>query len=169
MLLSWIDSLAIVILVIFFIEILIARQIYRRRRKNNQLKSSSQSQLYVIFPHSNSQQGPIQTNTLNGRPITEPQHQGPQYILTPQPQSPVTTQWTRLAFLTCISSVFLITFLTISYLLRPFTNVWGLYLLPILVPLPFFAFPSLFQSRTLTTFGFLLCGLGFGFLLLLLL
>ncbi|MHA2315218.1 MAG: hypothetical protein ACXACF_08040 [Candidatus Hermodarchaeia archaeon] len=163
------NSLAIVILIIFFIEILIARRIYRNSRKNNQLRSNTQSQMYVVFQPTNHMQGSVQQNTINGRPIPAPQQSVPQYILANPHQPPVKPFSTRFTFATCIGSVFLIAFLTISYLLRPFTNVWGIYLLPILLPIPFLALPSLLQSKTYSTFFFLLSGLGLGFLLLLLL
>ncbi len=161
------NSLAIVILFIFFIEILIARRVYRNSRKNNQLRSNSQ--MFVVFQPSNPPTGTLQQNTINGRPIRAPQQPVPQYLMAYPQQPPVKSLSTRFAFATCIGSIFLITFLTISYLLRPFTNVWGIYFLPILFPLPFLALPSLLQSKTYSTFFYLLTGLGIGFLLILLL
>ncbi len=161
------NSLPIVILFIFFIEILIARRVYKNSRKNNQQRSNSQ--MFVVFQPSKQPEGTHQQNTINGRPITAPQQSVPQYLLTYPQQPPVKSLSTRFALATCIGSIFLITFLTISYLLRPFTNIWGIYILPILLPLPFLALPSLLQSKTFSTFLFLLAGLGFGFLLMLLL
>jgi hypothetical protein len=166
---SWFSSLAIVILFVFFIEILIARRVYRSARKNNRLKSTPQTQIFVISQPSNPQQGPLQHNTINGRPISPPPQTIPQFIFAQPQKGLLKTLWTRFAIVTCVGSVFLIIFLIISYLLRPFTNVWGLYLLPILLPLPFLALPSLLQSKTYSTFCFLMCGLGLGFLLLVLL
>ncbi|MDO8124366.1 MAG: hypothetical protein Q6364_08320 [Candidatus Hermodarchaeota archaeon] len=163
------NSLAIVILIIFFIELLIARRIYRNSRKNNQLRSNSQNQMYVVFQPTNNWQGTIQQNTINGRPIPAPQQPVPQYILAQPQQPPVKSLSTRFTLATFVGSVFLIAFLTISYLLRPFTNAWGIYLLPILLPLPFLALPSLLQSKKYSTFFFLISGLGLGFLFMLLL
>ena len=155
-----------VILFIFFIEILIARRVYRNSRKNNQLRSNSQ--MFVVFQPSAHPTGTLQQNTINGRPIRAPQQPVPKYLLAYPQQPPVKSHSTRFALATCIGSIFLITFLTISYLLRPFTNIWGLYLLPILFPLPFLALPSILQSKTYSTFFYLLTGLGLGFLLILL-
>ena len=163
---SSLNSLAMVILFIFFIEILIARRVYRASRKNNQ--PTSHSQMYVVFQPSNHPVGTLQKNTINGRPIKAPKQPASQYLLAYPQQPPVKSHSTRFALATCIGSIFLITFLTISYLLRPFTNIWGLYLLPILFPLPFLALPSILQSKTYSTFFYLLTGLGLGFLLILL-
>ncbi|MFX1301547.1 MAG: hypothetical protein ACFFDE_11515, partial [Promethearchaeota archaeon] len=141
---SSLNSLAMVILFIFFIEILIARRVYRNSRKNNHIRSNSQ--MYVILPHSSHPAETLQQNTINGRPIKGAQQPVPQYLLAHPQQSLAKSPSTRFAFISCIGCIFLITFLTISYLLRPFTNFWGLYFLPILLPLPFLALPSILQS-----------------------
>ncbi len=154
---NWYTSLTILIPVIFFFEILIAIRIFRKRRKRSQSASPHNQVILVVL-----NQNPTPSHQTANPAITTPPYQITQVAL-PTTNKP-SKKGDKMRFIQglCLSGIFLFVFIIINYLLRPYTYAWTLIFLPILFPLPFLIFPSLFNLRSLATFGCLLIGLSLG-------
>jgi len=158
MLLNWYGILTISILIIFLIEILTAIRIYRKRRTRTHSKSTQNQSVLVIVNQIQPGNQPArnnEANTIQPYQITE--------LTLSNPNHPSTrSNWSQFNLFLCLSGVFLLTFLILNFLLRPYNYAWTLILLPILFPLPFMVLPSIFNTKSFTTFSCLLCGLGVG-------
>ena len=166
---NWFNSLTIIIIIGFFIEILIARQIYRKTRQGKQSNDFAKQHLLLVFTQPNQNQGQPLHSTNNNKLDTNLQPHIQEIILPSANQSPYKHSWSQFALYACVSSIFTITFLVVNYLNRPYTFQWGLIFLPLLVPLPFLTVPYILELKTYSTFSLFLSGLGFGLFLLLIL
>ncbi len=161
MILNWYTGLSILIPVIFFIEILIAIRIYRKRRMRQQSGSPHNQSVLVVYNHN----PPSSCHTVN---LDQP-HKITRLILTQSNASLNQGTWIRFMLGLCLGCVFILTFLLVNHLLRPYIYAWTLVLLPILFPIPFLVLPSLFDLKSFATFSYLLGGLSLGAVSLLLL
>ncbi|MFX1508720.1 MAG: hypothetical protein ACFFBR_00300 [Promethearchaeota archaeon] len=155
--------LTMVILFIFFLEIIITLRIYRKYRSHHKSKTL-QNQSFLIIENPSQSRQKIPTD----QPISDFDPQLSRLLLTDLAQSSSKQGNHRFNSSICLLSVFTVTFLLINYSLRPFIYAWTLLLVPIIIPLPFLVLPALFELKSYTTLGSLLFGLGFGAVVLLL-
>ncbi len=155
--LSWYSLPAMVILFIFFLEIIITLRIYRKHRSHQKTRiRDNPSFLIVTSSH------PPYQNSHSDQPVSDLTPQLTKLILTNPPTSSSRQQNYRLNSCVCLGSVFTLTFLLINYSIRPITYAWTLLLFPVLIPLPFLVIPALFDFRSYTTFSSLFGGLVLG-------
>lgn len=164
---NWFNSLTLIIIIGFFIEILIARHIYRKTRQGKQSNGFTKQRFFLVLTQPSQNRGSPNYSTNNNKIDVNLQPHTKEIILPLTNQSQYKHSWTQFALYTCVSSIFCITFLVGNYLLRPYTFQWVLIFLPLLVPLPFLSIPYLLELKPYSTFSLLLSGLGFGLFLLL--
>jgi hypothetical protein len=163
MILNWYFWFTITVQITFLVEIIIAIRLYRRQRAHSKSRSLQNQSVPVLFS----------PPPLSMHPAPEKEAKTSQLLyITHLPLTqlhPPSNQhsWIRIKKSLLLGAVFLITFIIIHHLLRPFTYPWALSIIPVLVPLPFLVLPSLYDLKSLGTLSCLLIGLSLGALSLL--
>ena len=151
------STLKLIVIFIFFIQIVAAVQVFRKRRSHLS-RSVNGSPVIIVLNQatSTSQQVPN-----DGVGSTIP-NQMMQRIISTQNHRSNRGGPKRVQKSLILGSVFLLTFLFISHVLRPITFAWIPILFPILMVLPFLVFPSYFNLKTFPTLLNLIFGIGLG-------
>jgi hypothetical protein len=158
-------SLAIIVSFIFFIEVLIAIRIFRKRRKEHQSGATNKQPVIIIL---NQTPPPTNRSPVNRVAAIQP-NRFLQKIISSSTYQLKKGKPSRFHQALCLGPIFLITYLGINYLLRPFTFSWILIFLPVLLVIPFLVLPSFFNLKSFATFCCLIGGLGLGGFMLFLL
>lgn len=157
-------SLAIIVSFIFFIEVLVAFRIFRKRRKEHQSGATNNQPVIVIL---NQTHPPTNGSPVNRVAAIQP-NRFLQKIISSTPHLKKGKP-SRFHQALCLGPIFLITYLGINYMLRPFTFSWILIFFPVLLVIPFLVLPSFFNLKSFATFCCLIGGLGLGGFMLFLL
>ena len=151
------SSLKIIICFIFFIQIVTAIQIFRKRRSHSSHSTNNPPVIIILNQATAASQKAMRTDIVSTLP-----NQAIQRAISTHNQFSKQSGSKRIHKGIILGSIFLITFLLINQILRPFTYAWVPLLLPVLLVLPFLVFPSYREMKTLTTLLTLIFGIGLG-------
>jgi len=128
--------------VLLLVEVLLARRIYRAVRNQSLLRRR-------LAKLSSIATAILRPSNVSGSPEPQPPTRGLQLeaasilLLGELLPSPPRILWRRLAEAVQVVAVFVVVFLGASYLMRPSTGQWALFLLPPILPLVFLPLPYL--------------------------
>jgi hypothetical protein len=166
----WIDLLISFSPWIFLLgEVYLGKRVYDATRRRS-LLHQKMAQLRLLA--SSLRQSPQRTHAPNsasqGTSHTPPENLALLLMFREQLPAMPSITWDRLATVTVVASVFVLAYLGISVLLRPFANRALLDVLPLCVPLAVTPLPYLFSMKPRATLLLLVAALGLSFLTLVL-
>ena len=150
------STLKIIVIFTFIIQIIMAIQIFQKRRRHHSNSANNQPVIIIL----NQASSPSQQVQNDG--VSMLSNKTIQQVISTHNQHSNQGAPKRVQKSLILGTIFLLTFLFINHLLRPFTFAWIPILLPILMVIPFLILPSYRDMKSFTTFFTLAFGIGLG-------
>ena len=150
-------------------EVYLGKRVYDATRRRSVLhQKMAQLRLLVSSLRQSPQRARTSNSGSQGTSHTPPQDLALLLMVREQLPATPSVTWDRLATVTVVASVFMLVYLGMSVLLRPFANRALLAVLPLCLPLAVIPLPYLFSMKPSATLLLITAALGLRFLTLVL-